>query len=73
MFIEDMHLYFEKKSHLSLVEFMLKLKSLSRGKFENKAIENRLAKEFQKIVPKTGKIDSRVRYLFFHLRTSVSF
>lgn len=52
---------------------MLKLKSLSRGKFENKAIENRLAKEFQKIVPKTGKIDSRARYLFFHLRTSVSF
>lgn len=41
---------------------MLKLKSLSVGKFENKAIENRFSKVFQKTAERENRFKSIISF-----------
>lgn len=57
MFIEDMHLYFEKKKPLKPGRFYVKIKII-----ENKAIENRLSKVFQKTAERENRFKSIISF-----------
>lgn len=57
MFIEDMHLTFEKKKPLKPGRFYVKIKII-----ENKAIENRLSKVFQKTAERENRFKSIISF-----------